>query len=173
MDEYRSIGRTQKTYGVAGALRLNIKDQYLDDLFEAKVLFLSLQGQLIPYFVETIDDQNNLLVKFEEINSPEQARELTNAEVFLRESDLADINPKDELNNPDWDRFKDWLVVDEQGKSIGPILEIQEFPQQLMALVNYQDREVFIPLNDTFLVGVDEKKRQLMMELPDGLLALN
>ena len=63
-------------------------------------------------------------------------------------------------------------IISERDGAIGVIEEVIEMPQQIMGIVNYQGKEVLIPLNDQFITGVDEEKKILEMELPEGLLDL-
>ncbi len=171
MEDYCSIGHTRKTYGLTGALKLDVKDQFLDDLLEAQAVFLSLQGQLLPYFIEKIEEEPHLLIKFEEIDTPEQARDLTNAEIFMRSAEVSGKSPVDEDGLMDWEMLVGWTIYDKEDL-IGEIIEIQEYPQQMMALVEFEGRDVLIPLNETFLTVIDENTQQIIMDLPEGLLAL-
>ena len=88
MSEYQSIGYTKKTYGVKGELKLNIPDKNLEDFAQADVLFLSINGRKIPYFVESVNFENPFTIKFEDINTKEAAIELTGTEIFMRTKDL-------------------------------------------------------------------------------------
>ncbi len=171
MEDYRSIGHTRKTYGLTGALKLDVRDQFLDDLFQATAVFLSLHGKLIPYFVEEVIEDPHLLIKFEEVDSPEQARDLTNAEIFMRSAELTSTSPVSEEGQTDWEMLEGWMIYDGE-EAVGQIIEVQEFPQQMMALVEYQGRDILIPLNETFLKSIDEKQQHIKMTLPEGLLGL-
>jgi 16S rRNA processing protein RimM len=43
-------------------------------------------------------------------------------------------------------------------------------PQQEMAFVIHNGREVLIPLNESLIVSVDRENKTLLMDLPEGLL---
>jgi 16S rRNA processing protein RimM len=45
-------------------------------------------------------------------------------------------------------------------------------PQQEIAVVVYQNKEVLIPLNEKLIVSIDEDKKVILMDLPEGLLTL-
>jgi 16S rRNA processing protein RimM len=59
---------------------------------------------------------------------------------------------------------------DEKLGELGVILSVQEFPQQFVATVNYQNKEILFPLNEDFIVEIDEEEQLLYLDLPDGLL---
>jgi 16S rRNA processing protein RimM len=58
------------------------------------------------------------------------------------------------------------------GVEIGVISEIEEYPQQEMATINYNKKDILIPLNEQFIIKLDNKKKVIEMELPEGLLEL-
>ncbi|MEM6699798.1 MAG: hypothetical protein AAF599_15455 [Bacteroidota bacterium] len=55
---------------------------------------------------------------------------------------------------------------------IGVIEEVIEMPQQEMAVINYKDKEVLIPMNEDFILEILEEEKILKVELPEGLLDL-
>ena len=75
---------------------------------------------------------------------------------------LVTFNPELELNCA--------LMVDALLGEIGIIDEVLEMPQQEMAFLKYKERDVLVPLNEQFIQSIDEANRQVMVDLPDGLL---
>ena len=55
---------------------------------------------------------------------------------------------------------------------MGLIEDVREYPQQFLASIQYQEKEVLIPLNEAFIVEIDKTKKLLILDLPDGLLEL-
>ena len=49
---------------------------------------------------------------------------------------------------------------------------IEEMPQQTMASMVYQNKEVLFPINDQFVKSIDQAAKKILVELPDGLLAI-
>ena len=68
--------------------------------------------------------------------------------------------------------YQGFLLVDKELGEIGVIEEVLELPQQEMAVVKKEGKEVMIPLNDTFVKGIDRTKKRIDVELPEGLLDL-
>ena len=60
-------------------------------------------------------------------------------------------------------------IIDD-GKDLGEILEIIEQPHQLLCRIDWKGKEALIPLHEQFLLKVDKKKKQVVVELPDGLM---
>lgn len=176
MASYQSIGFTKKTYGVKGELKLNVEDKYLEDLSQAEVLFLNLSGRKIPHFVEYINFENPFFIKFEDYDSKEAAIELTGVEIFMRESDLLAEEEK-VFEIPDnglfYEKYIGYQIKDQTAGVLGAIEEIVAYPQQEMAALTINEKEVLIPLNEQLIVEVKEEEKMIEMDLPEGLLELS
>lgn len=173
MDEYVLVGKTKKAHGVKGGVKLAIKDQFVEDVLNVEVAFLKVQGKLLPYFVETFDYTNSLIVKFEDIDSPEAAIPITSKDFFIRAKDIQQQSAVTfREGDLEYGKLLGFTIHDAKQGLIGKIIEIFEFPQQEMAQVSYQSKEIFIPLNQQLIQSVDQKKEQVLMNLPEGLLDL-
>ena len=169
------IGFTKKPHGLKGEIKLQVTERYLEDLMNVDVVILQIKGKPTPFFVDDIRVGNTTIGKFEDIDNPESALSISNKELFLREEDIIP------------DEFREFEVTEEgleyekcigytifDGKNeIGEIIDILEYPQQEMAVVSFENREILIPLNVAFVVKRDDAAKKIMMELPDGLLNLD
>ncbi len=167
--EYISIGKLGKAHGLSGAVKANIEDRFLEDLADKGVCFLELSGQKVPYFIDGIQDGNQLILSFEGVSSREQAMLLQSKEILMR---LQDIHPEN-LESEEglvYAFCTGFCIYDPEGKAIGIIEEVLDMPQQEMALLNNEGKEVFIPLHPDWIIEIDEDKQQVLMDLPDGLL---
>ncbi len=172
LDKYITIGYTKKTYGSKGQVKIVIEDQFLEDFVKSDFVFMDLMGKPAPFFIETIEEMDDLLLKVEEIDSPEQARSIVAKKVYLREKDLS--NPPVDIPEIDLE-FGDlvgFILADMEKGEIGTIKEIQEFPQQEMAVLDYGGKEIFVPLHTKLISSFDEKKKKITLRLPEGLLDL-
>jgi len=167
---YVEIGHTRKTRGVEGEVKVFVKKEYMEDFLAAKVVFLDVQGGYVPFFVERIRESNTLLLKLEDIDSPEEAVVVAGKPLFIRTEDLQPAKATTEAT--DYAFLEGFRIVDREKGAVGPILEILEYPQQIIAIVEYAGREILIPLNDQLIVHVDPRQGILEMELPEGLLEL-
>ncbi|WP_335321669.1 ribosome maturation factor RimM [Pedobacter terrae] len=66
--------------------------------------------------------------------------------------------------------FKGYLAIDETLGELGEILEVNEYPQQFVATVIYKETEVLFPLNEDFILEIDDEEKILTLDLPEGLL---
>ena len=62
-----------------------------------------------------------------------------------------------------------WKAIAD-GIELGTIDDVFILPQQRLAQVIYEGKEVLIPLNDETIEKADQNKKTLFLKLPDGLL---
>lgn len=161
------IGYISKTRGLKGEVQLYFEFENYENLaFET--LFLEINGKFVPFFVTEYKLQNNKTGYFflEDVKQVEEAQKLTKKQVYL---------PLDKMPQREDDEFyftdlKGYLAIDEHQGELGIIKEVVEFPQQFVAFIDYQEKEILFPLNEDFIVEIDEENKELILNLPDGLL---
>ena len=103
-------------------------------------------------------------MKLEGIDSKEAASKYIRREVWMKEEELQAHTRK---NNPiGWVGYR---VLD-QGRDLGPILEVIEQPHQVLCRLEIDAKEVLVPINEQTLNKIDHKTKTLLLTLPDGLL---
>ncbi len=132
-------------------------------------VFIELNEELVPFFIEHIQvKEQKAIVKLEDINSADQARELTGTELYL---------PLDNLPSLSGTKFYfheiiGFTVEDKMYGSIGTIKEILDLPGQPVARVDYNRQELLMPLTDPFILEVNRENRLFRVDLPEGLVEL-
>jgi len=170
MEDYITIGKTQKPFGLEGEIRFYIEDQYLEDFDAADVVFLKIMGKPLPYFIESVRAQKSPLVKFEDVNTPEEAKLITSCEIMMQASALRSDKEEEEEEEMEYAGLVGFEVIEQSRGAIGKVKEIEEYPEQIMALVEFEGKEVLIPLNEHFIQRVEEEQKKLFLDLPEGLL---
>jgi 16S rRNA processing protein RimM len=170
------IGFTRKPHGLKGEIKLHIEERYLEDLMKSDVVMLQIKGKPTPFFVDDIRVGNAIIGKFEDIDTPESALYIANKELFLREEDILTEDEREYEVEIDgglkYLKCIGYTIFDGE-KEIGEILDILEFPQQEMAVVEFENREILIPLNVAFVKKRDDAAKTILMDLPDGILDLD
>ncbi len=162
------IGKVGKTHGTNGGLRLRVDDPYTDSVLEAEVLFVQVGGQPAPYFVEDWISEAPPIVKLEEVDQKESAQQLSGQELYLRDEDLLPEVAEEE----DYRVLIGYRIYDQEEGAVGKIEDIMELPEQVLAVVNYEGREILIPVHQDFVLDIDQKAKAMHMNLPNGLLGL-
>lgn len=165
-DKYFRIGTFLKTKGLKGELQLYVDYDGLDAI-KYNALFVDIVGKLVPYFVSSVKYQgNNAYFFLEDVDTVEKASRLVKKDVYLPDK-LQPKKKKEEFTLMD---LKGFIAIDEKEGQLGEILEIQELPQQFIASVQYKNREVLFPLNESTIKGIDLDGGEVYIDLPDGLL---
>jgi len=66
--------------------------------------------------------------------------------------------------------LKGFTAIDETLGELGEIIEVNEYPQQFIATVLYKGTEILFPLNEDFIIEIDDEEKILTLGLPEGLL---
>ena len=166
-EDYFQIGTITKTRGLKGELQVYIAFDEPEKL-KFNSLFIELAGKLVPYFVTffKLPLKNVAYLLLEDVDTIEKASLLVKKNVFLPNK----IKPKKKKNEFGLKDLLHFIAVDEDEGELGEIIEIQEFPQQLIATVSYKNQEVLFPLNESIIKSIDVVKGVVLVDLPEGLL---
>jgi 16S rRNA processing protein RimM len=161
------VGKLVATHGLGGDLIMTHITGKKGWLKNGDVVFVALRKEsYIPHFVSRIKsaDTEEMVLHFEDTDAVEVARKLVGKEVYVQEDVLAKGGQDSPLL---WIGFE---AIDEQAGSLGPIEDIYQTAQQWLAAVRINGREALLPLIEQTLKGVDVRKKQVFLAMPDGLL---
>ncbi len=164
-DVYR-IGRLGKPHGVKGEITFRFEDDVFDRV-ESEYLILSIDDILVPFFMEEyrFRSDETALVKFCDIDSQERAAQLTGCEVYFHRS-AAD----EDEDNLSWAEICGYtLINDADNKVVGRIASVDDTTVNI--LFELEDGTL-IPASEELIVDVDKQKKEIRVEVPEGLLEL-
>jgi 16S rRNA processing protein RimM len=170
--ELIEIGKIRKPHGLKGEMRIEISEYYLEDLLQCATIFLDMRGQHIPYFVKGVRKEAiPPILALEDVDSKEIAAEFRGKAIFIRKEDLIspekEYVPEDELH---FGYLKDYHLYKDSGELVGTLIRIEAFPQQEIATVLHEGKEVMIPLHPALILVEDQENKKITMTLPEGLL---
>ncbi len=169
MTEYFKIGKLVSAFGLKGELILKHNLGKKTSLKGLQALFVEERKEsFIPWFIEStkIKSEDELYIKLADVNIREAALKLTQKEVWIPEADFKKFSAQSSPIN-----LLGYDIV-EAGKTLGKILEVIEQPHQLLCRIDIEGKEVLIPLNEDTIKKVDKKARQVIVQLPEGLLEI-
>ncbi|HEX5652612.1 MAG TPA: ribosome maturation factor RimM [Chitinophagaceae bacterium] len=167
MPDYIKIGKLVAVHGLKGELLLKHTLGKKTSLKGLSAVFVEeKKNAFLPWFIESskIKTDDELLLKFETIDSREAAVRLSQKEVWLPETDFKKFAARSAPAS-----LLGYTIFNEDEK-LGEILEVIEQPHQLLCRIDVQSKEVLIPLNEEFLQKLDHRKRQVIVRLPEGLM---
>ena len=166
--DYHYIGKLGGSHGLDGKLVLRHQLDGKNIWAKIKHVFVEVRREsYIPYFIEeqSVINHEEILLQLDEINTLEAAKTLSGKKVYLENEVFAKLQPK--AVSGDMIGFK---VIDEKLGELGLVEDLFETPGQVVATIQYQSKEIIVPLIESTIKHIDGAKRTIMVSLPDGLL---
>lgn len=168
-EEVFKIGVFNKPHGVKGELSFTFTDDIFDRV-ECDYLICMVDGILVPFFLEEyrFRSDTTALVKLERVDTAEEARKFTNIEVYFPKK-YAEEDDSDDI--PTWNYFVGFHVEDVHHGDLGEVVAVDDSTMNVLFAIEDKDgREILLPAHEEFIVKIEKKKRQLTVDVPDGLL---
>lgn len=162
------LGHVSKLHGVKGEVVIVLD---VDDASRYKKLesvFVEINRQLVPFFIDGISIKNkHAIVKFDGMDTTDQAGMINNAEVFLPLSFLPKLNE----NKFYFHEIIGFTVNDKNLGNIGTVEAVLEYPgQNIIQVRDSNKNEILIPLRNEFIIKVDGGNKSMEVNTPEGLI---
>ena len=163
------VGKLTKTHGLKGELAIWLDVDYPEEYDDLDSILLDIKGTLVPHFVEEIQIRpNKSIIKFEDIDTIEDALKIVNCDLYL---------PNENLSELDDDQFYyheiiAFYIIDEVQGKLGKVAAVYTSDAQDLIAMNYQGHEILIPVSDEIVKTIDREKKELYTNLPEGLLEI-
>jgi 16S rRNA processing protein RimM len=167
MKNYHSIGKLVASFGLKGEIILQHSLGKKTSLKGLEVIFIEAKkDEMLPYFIEStrIKSETEIYLKLEGINTKEATVKLLQRQAWLPEEEFSKYAGKSAPIS-----LVGFHII-QDGQDLGEILEIIEMPHQLLGRIAINGKDALIPLHEETLLKVDKKKKQVQVQLPDGLL---
>ena len=134
------------------------------------ILFVEINNALVPFFIDSlsINDKGFAKIKFEGVDSEQDAKALVKKQLFLPLSLLPELDG----NHFYFHEIEGFKVNDKQKGFIGEVIKVLEVNNNPLLELHYEGKEILIPLQDEFLVNVDRDTQTLEVHCPEGLIDL-
>ena len=165
-DEIYKIGQLGKPHGIKGEITFSFTTDVWDRV-EADYLVLLIDGIFVPFFLEEyrFRGEHSALLKFQNIDSIEDAQEISGAEVFFPYS----LTPEDDDADYTWSYFEGFHVHDEKAGDLGSIVRVDESTENVLFEL---ESGHLLPAVEAFITDIDHEGRTIHMNLPEGLLEI-
>lgn len=169
-DVYK-IGIFNKPHGVQGEISFTFTDDIFDRA-DCDYLICRLNGIFVPFFIEEyrFRSDTTALVKLEDVDNADKARMFTNVEVYFPVKYAEEAGEEQHLS---WDFFVGFKVKDVCHGELGIITEVDDSTVNTLFVIDHNGEELLVPAQEEFIIEMDNKKRLMTVQLPDGLLNLD
>ena len=165
------LGTVFKLHGYKGDVNIYNENDISLDLNNIEYFLIEKENTVIPFFISKArtTKPNILLVKFEDIDSEEEAKKIYKRKVYL---------PKDWVLNKDKAKLTKrklvgYSVIDGNLSNLGKITYVNSQTLQHLIYVEKDGKEFCFPMHKEFVKEINEEARIVKVEIPKELLNLN
>jgi 16S rRNA processing protein RimM len=133
-------------------------------------IFVLLNNNLVPFFIDQILLQkgNQLRLKFEDVDSEADANAIMGAGLYLP----LEFLPKLKGNKFYFHEIVNFEIEDVNFGLFGVIKRVNDRSAQPLFEIDFNGKEIFVPMIDDFIKKVDRKNKKILVETPEGLIDL-
>ena len=167
------VGTVQKPHGLNGELTASVNDPVFDEVDSCPYLVCEVEGIFVPFFIKSyrFRTDTTILLTFDGIDTQEKASQFCGLKLYFdrrcftpEEADDYDAEAEED------DSFVGYTVIDSQMGTLGEIIAIDDQTVNVLFIVDYQGSELMIPAADDLVEAIDDEKRTITMNLPQGLI---
>jgi 16S rRNA processing protein RimM len=164
------LGRITKLSGFEGAIIVKLEKIFIQNIPRMESVFLEIEGRPVPFFISDLEYSGSDILKlwFDGYNSIEKISEFIGCSIFLTSS-----LPDDKKDTDDQDLIG-YLVFNQEKILLGSISEIISNNGQWLINVIFNNKKDFlIPFHENLIISIDQDKKTVIMDIPEGLLEIN
>lgn len=168
VDDCYQLGYLIKPHGLKGEVQVFLDVDSPGEYETLESVFVLKGQQLVPFFIESIAiGSGKAIVAFEEVETVEEAAELKGCSLFLPLNNLPDLGSDDFY----YHELVGFSLKSTAGEVIGVVKDVLEAGgQDLLAVIHPSGKEILVPLTDELINSLNKEEKELVMEIPEGLL---
>ncbi len=162
------LGKVVKKYSFKGELLVKLDTDDPSIYTRMESVFIDKNKSLIPFFIErsSLHKSTLLRVKFEDIDSEEDADKLLKSELYL---------PLEFLPQLTGNKFYYHEIVGFEAEDlsfglVGIVKGVNDTTNQAILEIDRNGSEILIPLIDDFIKSVDREQKKIILAVPEGLI---
>jgi 16S rRNA processing protein RimM len=164
------LGRITKASGYEGAVTVKLERNFSGKLPHMESVFLEIEGRPVPFFISWSDysGADILKLKFEGYDSSDRVAGFTGCRIFLITAGDAEDISEDLLS------LAGFKILTAEKNILGIVTEVIQNPGQwLLNVASPEGRNMLIPLHEDLILKIDNRKKILVMHIPEGLTEIN
>ena len=165
------VGYIQKPHGLKGEVVLAFEQEFEETFDELELLFIDIDGGLVPFSIEDeslrMRNDQSAICKLIFIDTLTQAKELVGCKVYVFEDEVIESDDQGVAST-----LIGMIAFDAKFGEIGMIGRVDDFSGNLVITVNHPRAEIMIPLSDNVITSIDELKREIYLDCPNGLIEI-
>lgn len=164
------LGKIVSKFSFKGEVLIKLDTDEPESYLKMESVFVDYNNNLVPFFIDksSLHKSDLLRVKFEDVDSEEDADDLMKADIYLPLTLL----PKLEGNQFYYHEVIGFTIRDINFGKVGVIKAVNDSTAQALFEVDRDGVEILIPMNDEFIGKIDRGSKIIYVETPEGLIDL-
>jgi len=164
------LGKIVSKFSFRGEVLIKLDTDEPESYVKMESVFVNYNKNLVPFFIEksSLHKSDLLRVKFEDVDSEEDADDLMKTEIYLP----LNLLPKLEGDKFYFHEVIGFKIVDRSFGEVGIIKHINDSTAQALFEIDRNGIEILIPMNDEFIDTVDRETNTVFVKTPEGLIDL-
>ncbi len=164
------LGKIVSKFSFRGEVLIKLDTDEPESYVKMESVFVDYNNNLVPFFIEkcSLHKSDLLRVKFEDVDSEEDADDLMKAKIYLPLTLL----PKLEGDQFYYHEVIGFTILDNTFGEVGVIKSINDSTAQALFEIDRNGTEILIPMNDEFIDKIDREQKVVRVNTPEGLIDL-
>lgn len=164
------LGKIVSKFSFKGEVLVKLETDDPEIYEEMESVFVEYNNNLVPFFIERckLHKSELLRVKFEDVDSEEDADDLMKSTLYLP----LDLLPELDENQFYFHDIIGYQVEDLKKGPIGTITAINDMTSQALFEIDFDGNQILIPIIDSFIHKLDKEQKLLIVDAPEGLIDL-
>lgn len=162
---YLTVGFLRRPHGVQGEIMMDLHTDFPERMKKGRKLFVGEEYQ--PMTLTNVrPHQAGLLVKFNGLETPEDAGKLRNQWVYIKAKDATPLR-EGQIYQHELFGFR---VIDENDNTLGELVEIIETgANDVYVIRNESGKELLLPAIPSVILNLDTTSRLMRVHVLEGL----
>ena len=165
------LGKIVRKYSYKGEVIIKLDTDQPELYQDIEAVFVDLGNNFLPFFIKNklLQKGNQLRVQFEDVYTEKDADSIMKKDVYLP----LNLLPKLSNNKFYYHEVIGFVLEDVNFGEVGIITSINDSTAQPLFVIKKEASEILIPMIDDFIQKVDRKNKKVIVETPEGLIAMN
>ena len=167
-DNLKEIGHFSRLHGYSGKLVISFINETPSILTKKITIWLNISGIMTPYKIQEIQqlNKNKLVLTLLNVNK-DKAEELKNKSVFINPKDVDLTEEKFDKNN-----ITGYDLFSKEEENLGKVSAVIKIKNNNLIQIYINETEVLLPFSEKTILVLDHSKKQIKLDIPDGLIEL-
>lgn len=165
-----SVAEVIKTFGTNGELVLKLYNSFPEEIDLEEPVFITIEGIPVPFYFKSFrfNGKSKAIVIFDDFETEALAEELIGKHIQCNDEEL---DQDEEDTSPASFIGHKVLLHTEPPQMLGTIEDYYDSPNNpLFQVITAEDKEILLPVNEDFIVAIDDEEEAIFVVLPEGFL---